>query len=476
MLGVPVVLVRILDQSTFGHYKQLFLVAGTLFPLLALTLPGSLYYLVPRSAKDSQRYHVQAVLMLVGMGIVGGVALVIAREPLSRFFDAPLSEYLLWIALYTALMLPASLLVVSPMADRRARLTSVLVVGFDLLRGLLLIVVALLTRSLTAILIAACAHMALQVAAVAAYLIWRSDGPWTPSRLHLRSQLSYSLPLTAAGLIALAQIRLHSFYVAANFSSAQFAIYAVGTLSLPLIREFSRTVGEVVLIENAKQDSERNVSEMRRVWHHAVQVLGLVLLPGFLIAELFAGDVIRLLFGDPYINATPIFRVFLFSLPLSILLDTHMLQATRDLTVKIGADAASLTVTIAVLVVLAPVLGPIGAVLSLISGRAVFMLVASKRIAGRMELGLRDFLPWRALAAMLTLATGAATLAFFVVGQLGLPILPRLLLGGALAVGAYAGPAWRWGLVPEAEKELVRRGLGALWGGSAAADPTHAGQ
>jgi O-antigen/teichoic acid export membrane protein len=473
-LGIPIVLVRVLDQSTFGYYKQLFLVAGTMVTLLSLTLPGSLYYLVPRSPRDSQRFHVQAALLLLGLGVVAGVVLVLGREPLSALFDAPLNQYMLWIALYTALSLPASLLVVSPMADRRARLTAILVVGFDLSRGVLLIVVALLTRSLTVVLVATCAHMAAQVTAVAAYLIWRSDGAWTPSLRHLRAQLSYSLPLTGAALIALVQIKLHSFYVAASFSAAEFAIYAVGTLSLPLIGEFSRTVGEVVLIESSEQDSERNVPEMRRVWHHAVHVLGLVLFPIFLISELFAGDVIRFLFGEAYLGATPIFRVFLLLLPFSILLDAQMLQATRDLKVKIGADAASLVTTIAVLMALASVIGPIGAVVSLLAGRVAFMLVASRRMARRMKLTRRSFLPWKPLVVMLALATAATGVVSLVVNQLGLPLLPRLLVGGSLAVTVYAVPAWRWGLVPDPEKELARRWLSGLLRGTVKTDPTSA--
>ena len=464
-MGIPLVLVRVLDQTTFGYYKQLFLVSGTVLPLLSLGLPGSLYYFVPRSPEDSQRFHVQTLLMLSIMGLVGGVAIVLARGPLSDFFDAPLSSYLAWIALYTALAVPASLLVTAPMVDRRARLTAILLTGFDLTRSGGLILVALITGDLTAILITASAIMVLQVIGVVTYLVWRGAGvSSTPTRGHLRRQLAYALPFMAAALIGLAQMKIHAYYVAATFTAAQFAIYAVATLDIPLVGQFSRTVGEVVILETTEQHSKRNLNEVRRLWHRATHVLALVLLPMFMIGEMFAPDVIRLLFGEPYAEAAPIFRIYLLLLPLSIFLGSPMLRATRDLGVMVAADTISLFVTLAVLVLLAGPWGVLGAVTSLIVGRATYMLVASRRTAMRLDLGVRDFLPWGTILQLLVLSAVVATLALLAVQRLGLSLLGRLLVGGTLAAVGYATVAWWMGLVAEAEKRLVRRRIAGIAG------------
>jgi O-antigen/teichoic acid export membrane protein len=457
-IGIPIVMVRVLPQSTFGHYKQLFLVAGTALPLLSLGLPGSLYYFVPRQSRDSQRLHVQTALMLSLMGALGGGIILLLRGPLSEFFDAPIQQYLVWIALYTALSVPASLLEISPMVDRRARLAALFLSGFDLLRGVVLILVALLTRNLTAILVAVCTVMTLQVGVVTAYLLWRGDGQaWKPSSSHLRNQLAYALPFTGAALIGLAQMKLHAYYVAGRFSSAQFAIYAVATLSIPLIDQFSRTIGEVVIIENAKHYAAKDFPEMRRVWHRATHVLSLVLLPLFMILELFAYDIITLLFGESYRAAAPIFRVYLLLLPLSIFLGSQMLRATGDLKVMIRADAMSLAVTVVVLVLLAPALGPIGAVLSLVLGRATFMAMASRRTGRRLQVGIRGFLPWGSIAAMLAVSAIVTVLASLTTQPLGLPTALRIVVGGGFAMVLYAALVWWLGLVPEPEKELVRR-------------------
>jgi O-antigen/teichoic acid export membrane protein len=403
------------------------------------------------------------MLMLSVMGLLGGAVIVLARGPLSDFFDAPLQSYMAWIALYTALAVPASLLVTAPMVDRRARLAAVLLTSFDLVRSAGLILAALITRDLTAILIAACLVMLLQVGGIVAYLVWRGAGEsWAPTRGHLRKQLAYALPFTGAALIGLAQMKVHAYYVAATFTAAQFAVYAVATLNIPLIDQFSRTVGEVVIIETTERHAKRDLDEVRRLWHRATHALALVLLPLFMICEWFAPDMIRLLFGEPYAGAAPIFRVYVLLLPLSIFLGSAMLRATGELGVMVAADTVSLLVTVVVLLLLAGPLGVLGAVTSLIAGRAAFMAVASKRTARQLELSVHNFLPWRTILSLLGLSAATAALAFGVTRWLGLGLVARLLVGGSMAAGGYAIVAWFTGLVAEEERIFVRRGLALL--------------
>ena len=47
---IPVVLVRMFDQTTFGSYKQLFLVFSTLYFIAQVGMAESLFYFVPQTA------------------------------------------------------------------------------------------------------------------------------------------------------------------------------------------------------------------------------------------------------------------------------------------------------------------------------------------------------------------------------------------------------------------------------------------
>ena len=80
---VPLVLVRVFDQATFGTYKQLFLIYGTLYGLAQVGVAESLYYFVPRHPADAGRHAVNAVGTLAVMG-VASAALIALAAPHAR--------------------------------------------------------------------------------------------------------------------------------------------------------------------------------------------------------------------------------------------------------------------------------------------------------------------------------------------------------------------------------------------------------
>lgn len=461
-MAIPLVLVRVLDQSTFGMYKELFLLGATAVTFLQVGVPASLYYFVPRDEDGSQQFFVQSFALLLLLG-VGAAAAMIWLEPLlTGFFDAPLGPYVGWLGLYTALALPASLLTVAPNVDRRARLAALVVAASDLVRGLVIVGAAAWTGSLRSVLVASCVVMALQVLGVTTYLVWRGRVTgWSLDPALLARQMKYALPFAAAIAVGLARDRLHSYVVAASFGTTQFAIYSVATIQLPFIGKLQQTVGEVSILDNSEHFSEGRLEEMRSIWHRATYSLALVLLPIFALAEVFAGDAIRVFFGGDYASAAPIFRVYAVKIPILILLASAMLRATADMKVMLGADALSLGVTVGVLYLLVEPLGPLGAVVSLIAGRLAFALFAARRVIRRLEVPLSRFLRWGRMAAVFAIAVAAAGGSAALLA--GAPTPVRLFGGSALAMAAYGAGVWYADLVPADEREMVRSFGARVW-------------
>jgi O-antigen/teichoic acid export membrane protein len=195
---------------------------------------------------------------------------------------------------------------------------------------------------------------------------------------------------------------------------------------------------------------------MRRVWHRATQLLGLAVIPIFVLAEVLAPDIIVLLFGESYITAVPILRIYLLILPLSIFLGSPMLRATGDLGVMVAGDTLALVMSIVALLLLVEPLGTLGAVTSLVIGRSVFMGVAALQTARRLELSVGTFFPWQALLGILVASLIAVASGAIVAGYLSLPLLARLMTAGAISGGLYAVIAWWSSLIPETEKQMAR--------------------
>src|SRR4051812_20820575 len=82
-MGIPLVLARALSLEQFGTYKQIFMIGLLLSQALPMGIAQSLYYFLPRS-QLSRPYLGQAILMLGGIGVLGGMAVWAAIGPLAR--------------------------------------------------------------------------------------------------------------------------------------------------------------------------------------------------------------------------------------------------------------------------------------------------------------------------------------------------------------------------------------------------------
>jgi O-antigen/teichoic acid export membrane protein len=136
--AVPLVLVRVFSTADFGLYKQLFLIQGTLAPILALGFPASLFYFVPRRPEERPTYVVQTLVVLLASGLLGGGALLALRSPVALALNNPEIElYLPWIALFLVIFLVAVPLENVMVVSKQVQLASAAGFLSDLARGTL---------------------------------------------------------------------------------------------------------------------------------------------------------------------------------------------------------------------------------------------------------------------------------------------------------------------------------------------------
>ena len=72
---LPIVLVRCLDTATFGEYRLLWLIVGTLLYVGTLNMAGGLYFFLPRSEPEKKRLYIhQTWIYLAAVGLLCGLA------------------------------------------------------------------------------------------------------------------------------------------------------------------------------------------------------------------------------------------------------------------------------------------------------------------------------------------------------------------------------------------------------------------
>jgi O-antigen/teichoic acid export membrane protein len=458
IFAVPIVLVRVFDQYHFGLYKQFFLFADTLPPLLALGMGGSLFYFVPRDAGDGQRYVLQALAVAGVMGLSAWLLLLLAPDLVARLFNvAGLRSFFPLLGFYVLAALLARIATLLPTIDRRPFVAGAIIAGTTVVSAVGVVGAALLLRTLGAVLWTATAAIVFQ-GLVAGYYLRRRRRPGSarPSLGALREQLVYSLPYALSLICEIGLHRFHQYYVTGQTDPAEFAIYSIGLLQLPFLGFIIQSVVEVMLVRLASAHKAGDREEMQRVWLTSVERLTVILVPCFALAQLMAADLIVLLFGPDYAGSVPIFRVFILGLPLAALVDESILRATGDTRYLVVRNSVGFVTSVVAILLLARYSLLMGTIGGYFCGFAVARVLGVVKVGNRLELSWREILPWRylvRLALAILASSGLAALAFLFPFR-----VVRILITPTVFFAAYGLIVLRWQILPRQQViEVLRR-------------------
>ncbi len=445
---IPVLLVRAFDADTFGSYRRLFLLYGTLYGIAQLGLAESLYYFLPRSPASGGKLAANAMLGLGAIGVACLALLSAARTPVAQLLgDAGLAGLVPWLALFLAPMLVSSVLEIAMVSRREHGAATLAYFATDLSRAALLILPALLVGSLRALLIGA---VAFAFARMLATLVWlgRRMGELRFDRALLAQQLGYAVPFALAVTVETVQANLHQYVVSASCDAAAFAVYSVALLQVPLVDQAATTTGSVLMVQMGEALQQRQPEQVRALWHDTVARLALLFFPLVTLLLVAGREVIVTLFTARYADSVPLFRLAALGILLLALQSDAVLRVLAETRFLLGLNVLRLAL---VAVLIGPFLARFqlaGAVLVVLVAGLVGKAVGLARIAHLLGLGLVGLLPWRRLAVAMALSAGAGLLAFSLRAVIGWPPLPRLLAVGAAFVLGYALLGRMLGVLP----------------------------
>ena len=319
--ALPLLLVRQLSQHEFGLYKQVFLVVGTAIYILPLGFGMSAFYFLPRERERRDQVVFNILLFYTVMGLGAFIALTLRPSLLSMVFNSTdIEAYAPQIGLMILLLVMSSFLEVVALANQESRIATFFIILFQLIKTGLMLTAAILLASVQAIISAAIVYGILQTAALLLYLRSRFGVFWKRINWQMiRIQTAYALPLGVAGVLFQVQADLHNYFVSYRFSTAEFAVYAVGCFNLPLIGMLSESAGSVTI---------PRVSYLQKNGHHH-QIVGLiarmsrklaaVYFPIYFFLLVMCREFITVLFTTRYESSWPIFAINLTMIPLGLL-------------------------------------------------------------------------------------------------------------------------------------------------------------
>jgi O-antigen/teichoic acid export membrane protein len=455
----PVILARVFSVEAFGLYRQVFLIHMSVTAILPLGLAAGLYYFVLRDPEHRSVYIWQTVVLMGIIALIGAGVLALCAPLVASAMNSPELAYLIpFLAVLVALSMCPSILEGLMIASKTSRAAAATHVASEVTRASLFVGAAVLTRSVTAVVVAAVLWAFARCIALSVYL--RYLGVTCPRRLdgaRLASQWRYAFPFGLAAILKSWADSLHFYLVAFLYNVQEFAAYSVGFMQIPLVDLAFTSLADVTLVRVTELKREERLAEARSIVASSTHKLSLLLFPMYVWLFVNAHDVIRIVYTDRFAQSATIFMVSLSTIPLSAIALDYVPRGFGDTLFVFKVNLLRLVLTGALVLSFAHYLGPIGAAAGTVLALAATKVIIIRHVSHLMTVPSGRLLPWGRLAAVAVAAGVAGLFAIIVKGVLPLSSALSALVSAVPFSLAYAGLTWTCGILRRDEKAGIRR-------------------
>jgi O-antigen/teichoic acid export membrane protein len=462
---MPMILVRMLSHSDYGTYQQLALVSYTAVALLTLGLPTSVFYFNSHIGRTGlPALIVQTSVMLLIVGALGSLAIYCGAAPLARLMNNPGAAPLLALfGVSVGFVIASEHSISFLIAQNRYGLAVVFELAEALIRLALLLTPLWLGWGFSGLVVFLVIYSIIRFTARTAYLFLRSGVSFSElgGRWFVGQQLSYSAPIAMMALVVMMGSTFNRGILAASFTPADYAVYAVGNVVLPFASIFQAAVANVLRAEMPALVRDGHLAEVVRIVRESTRKLSIIVLPSFVFLLAHSHEFITVLFTNSYERSVSVFRICVWELPLDMLILSAIPQICGKTKVNMYINFAATAFLIISSLGLVRGIGfygaPLAGILTQYFTAALFMIVV---------LRLLQTTPWRLIPIpeilrVLTVSAVAA-LASWLPAALSPYRLVDLIIEGLVYGVVFlllAGPA---GVVTSEDRRLVRRWLGKV--------------
>ncbi|HEV7605796.1 MAG TPA: oligosaccharide flippase family protein [Steroidobacteraceae bacterium] len=431
----PLLLVRLLEISEYGRYRQFMATAMFITSLAGFALSANLNYLIARSPERQAVDITNTCLLMLGVSVVSALVVVLARQ---WIVPPEIADSWLMLAVYVFMFLNLEVLVSYWLAHRQ----SVKVMGYTLAitvwRIATLVAATIWLRDVEMIFITiVCAEA---VKNLWIYVWLRRQGllvfRWDSQAM--REQMRLVAPLGAGSVL----YKLNDFgkvVVANQLGPVPLAIYTTAAYQVPLVNIVQGALADVIFPDMVKR-STRDPAQGLLLWKRAQVLIFAAICPAWVLLTYWAEPVVRLLFTDTYVAAVPYFQVFLLLMVRQCFQFSTPLRSVADNASFAHANLIALLINAGLIFALMPKFGLWGPTLGLVIGQSWTSIYLGKRVLTRYQLPLAELCQWDKLG--LALAASLVAIAALHVSQLYLPHSPAGMLAGvAIFALVYAAAA-----------------------------------
>ena len=442
---LPVVLVRVLDSATFGEYRLLWLVVGTIMTFATLNMCGSLYFFLPRSDALKKRLYVHhTVLYLVVAGLLCGLAV----GPWATFLPPAVSHletYGWLVPAFVGLWVVAVFLDYLPTVDERIGWQAWATLSSSALRIVLVAAGAFFSGELRVILWLLIAMVTVKLAMLLYYIArWHGlGGPWF-SRAEFSEQFRHSAPFGLSNALYALRGQADQWVAASLFALSSFAAFSIAAIVGQVVQIFRHSVLEAFLPSMSRMHAAGDVHGMMQMNSRANALVGSALFPMLAVAFVFAEEIVTLVYTSTYLEAAPVMRVYIVGMVALVIEMGSIVLLLREGRFALMVSSVTLLISVGLSWTGAHHVGLTAAATGSVAAIYLDRAVILRRVSRHTGIAFRSLQQWTRLAVTLAAAACAGLLAWGVVARWFSEAheLVRLVVGTGVIAAAYL--PWLW--------------------------------
>ncbi len=366
---INILFTRLLTKDLNGTYQQTILVINLFSMIFIFGVPTSIYYFFPRlNDAEKKSFLHQSIIILAFFGLLTGLILYLSSGFISQKFNNPELEYLLKIScFYLFFLLVSSFSDAIFITINKHKLMAILSIIFSLLHFCAVIIPVLINKPLSFIfaLLALLSAIKFLVCIILSENLIKGESGGLIKTLFFQ-QLLYIFPLGLNSIIDVLSKELDRTLVSLIFNVEELANYHYGAIEIPLIGILIGSVTAVLIPELSKCKHENRWNDFAKLFRNATVKTAVILFPLFGFLMISAPLIFIFLFTESYLSGVPIFRTYLFMLPIRIVSFQAILFSLGKTRIVMFGGFLDLLLNFLLSIILVGYLGTIGIALGLV--------------------------------------------------------------------------------------------------------------
>ncbi len=462
---VPIVLVRNFSVAEFGQYKQLFMIFYLALPLMDFGITQGLIYFIPKYPEIKSRIISQFVNWQFLMCMLLFSCFLIFSDELSLLFtsSAEIGRFIPYIGALLVLWSLSNNLEILLTATKQSLYAGIFIFVSEGLKGAVIIVVALLTGDLKFVLFGFFGIGCVRLVWFLGHLRRQYSGPmWFFDKKLFLELATYSAPLGLAVVVNSMIDYSHQVIVSNQLSAVEFAIYSIGCFQIPFIGIVSMSVSRVAIVKICELHQQNDLANIVVILASSFRKLSLLFFPVFFLLWFIAPEFITLLYTDTYAASVPVFRTFIWILPLAAILVEYTPRSLGDSKYVFKVNCITLIVNLIAVVILLYFFGIAGAAAGFVLSRAARKILILYYLRKALQTSFQKLLPMVSLAKIVMFSFASLVPGFFVDRYVDLGVAESVACHGVLYLAMCMLLFWYAEVLTLTEKQKCREGLGAI--------------